>query len=260
MSDKYYKRSGFSALTPDVLKKAMFKNLSIKFRESLLYPAYVIVALWFVHAIQVVLHLDLATFGVLPLREVGLRGIVFSPLIHSNWGHLMSNTFPLFFLGALTLFFYRRIAFASLLIIYFLSGLLTWVMPFQTGWHIGASGVVYGLWAFIICNGIFRRNLRSIALALIVVFYFGGMLAGILPGGQESVSWQGHLAGLLAGIFTSFWQKESIEKDEEKPRYSWEDEPQEETFFLDRDAFEKSKIERERDRNNDFSNWFSNRS
>ncbi len=233
----------------------MIQQFSIKLRESLLYPAYAVLFLWAVQVVQSVFQLDLALLGVLPWREEGLRGILFSPLLHSGWGHLIANTFPLFFLGALTLFFYRRIAFSSILIIYFLSGIFTWLLPFQTGWHIGASGVIYGLWAFIIANGILRRNFRTIALALLVVFYFGGMLAGILPG-QESISWQGHLAGLLAGVFTSFWHKDALAQSEERPRYSWEEEPEEEKFFLDRDVFEKPKARRDRD----FPNWFSNQS
>ncbi len=236
----------------------MFRQLSIKLRESLLYPAYAIALMWGIHLAQQVFNFSLVNWGILPLRKAGWQGIFFSPLIHGDWGHLLANTFPIFFLGALTLFFYRRVAFASLLIIYLLSGMLTWALPFQGGWHIGASGVIYGLWAFIICNGILRRNLRAIALALIVVFYFGGMLAGILPG-QESISWQGHLAGLLAGVFTSFWFRDTIEKAEEKPRYSWESEPTEEKSFLDPNIFEQPKAEREHQNRDNFSGWFSNR-
>ncbi len=240
----------------------MFKNFSAKLWDSIVLPFYFIAVIWVVQLIQVIFNADFAGLGIRPLLQSGLKGILFSPLIHANWGHLLANTFPFFVLSAIVIFFYRRIAVPSFIIIYALSGFITWLLPFQLAYHIGASGVIYGLWAFILCMGIFRRNLKSIALSLIVLFYFGSMIAGIVPG-QESISWQGHLAGLLAGVFTAFWYKETIEKDEEKRQYSWEQESQQldQPFFLDRDVFNKTKAERQREaqQNEDFPNWFSNR-
>lgn len=240
----------------------MFKNFSAKLWDSVVLPFYFIAVIWVVQLIQVIFNADFAGLGIRPLLQSGLKGILFSPLIHANWGHLLANTLPFFVLSAIVLFFYRRIAVPSFIIIYALSGFITWLLPFQLAYHIGASGVIYGLWAFILCMGIFRRNLKSIALSLIVLFYFGSMIAGIVPG-QESISWQGHLAGLLAGVFTAFWYKETIEKDEEKKQYSWEQEPQQldQPFFLDRDVFNKNKAERQREasQNEDFPSWFSNR-
>ncbi|HMO41128.1 MAG TPA: rhomboid family intramembrane serine protease [Saprospiraceae bacterium] len=238
----------------------MFQKLSLKLRESLLLPAYLIVAIWLVHLLQVLSGFDLGWLGVYPLKGWGLRGVLFMPLLHGGWGHLLANTPPLFMLGAMLVFFYRRVAFSSFIMIYLLSGLFTWLMPFQMAWHIGASAVLYGLWAFVLSTGILRRNIRSIALALIVLFYFGSMFVGIFPGGKEHVSWQGHLAGAIAGVFTAFWFREAIERDEEKPRYSWDEHPQEDAFFLNRDAFEKTKAEREQERQSGFPDWFSNKS
>ena len=108
--------------------------------------------------------------------------------------------------------------------------------------------MIYGLVAFVFWNGIFRFNVKSIALALIVAFYYGSMVIGILPG-QEGISWESHLLGGLVGIFVSFWFKNQIEQDEVKPKYSWELEEnnQQESFFLDRDVFEKTKEERYRE-------------
>ena len=234
----------------------MFKNFSVRAKESLVTPFYLLLVIWFVHAIQWALGFNLWTFGILPLREIGLKGILFSPLIHGSWAHLFANTVPLYLLTAMTLFFYRRIAFPAFIAIYLMSGLFTWLLPFQNAWHVGASGLIYGLWGFVISNGILRRNFKSIALALLVVFYFGGMLFGILPG-DAGVSWQGHLAGLVAGIFASFWFKETLEKDEEKQRYSWEQEPEEKQFYFDRNLFDTPKAERQK-RDDDY--WFSNRS
>ncbi|GJM32332.1 MAG: hypothetical protein DHS20C18_13330 [Saprospiraceae bacterium] len=228
--------------------------------QSLLLPAQFVLLLWAIHLVQTLLHLDLGVYGVFPRNLIGLRGVIFSPLLHSNWAHLFANTPPLFFLSAMILFFYRRVAIPAFIMIYLLTGLAVW--GFGRGvFHIGASGVVYGLVAFVFWNGIFRRNLKSIALALIVVFYYGSMFMGILPG-QEGISWESHLLGGLAGIFTAYWFRDRIERDEEKKVYSWENEPEQPPqTFLDPDIFEKTKTERQKDAepDEDLPGWFSNR-
>lgn len=226
-----------------------------KFRESLLLPLWLIAILWAIQLFQSLTGTDFGVYGVFPRESFGLRGILFSPLIHSGWPHLLSNTPPLFMLSAIVLFFYRRIAIQGFIMIYLLTGMAVWLFARDNAFHIGASGVVYGLVAFVFWNGIFRRNLKSIVLALIVVFYYGSMFMGILPNGEPNISWESHLLGGLVGIFTSFWFKNSIEKDEERATYSWEQEPEQEgEYFLDRDTFDKTKQERQREKDND---WFS---
>ncbi len=229
--------------------------------RSLLIPAQFVLLLWAIHLIQVILGLDLGMYGVYPRTVIGLRGVLFSPLLHSGWAHLFANTPPLFFLSVMIMLFYRRVAIPAFIMVYLLTGLAVW--GFGRGvFHIGASGVVYGLVAFVFWNGIFRRNLKSIALALIVVFYYGSMFMGILPG-QEGISWESHLLGGLVGIFTAYWFRDRIEKDEEKKVYSWEKEPElPPKSFLDNDIFEKTKDERRREKDTDdpeFPGWFSNR-
>jgi len=227
--------------------------------KSILWSFRLVLVLWIVHLIQVISGIDLGWLGVFPHRIFGLKGILFSPLIHADWGHLLSNTPPLFFLSLIIFYFYRSIAVPSMLMIYFLTGLAVWLFG-RPVFHIGASGVIYGMVAFVFWNGIFRRNLKSIVLALIVMFYYGSMFVGILPG-QEGISWESHLLGGLVGIFTSFWFRGSLEKDETKPVYSWEREEQPtDSYFLDRDTFEKTKDERRKDkRDDDLGQWFSSR-
>ena len=230
-----------------------------KFRQSLLLPFILIAVLWVIQVLQSFLGIELSQYGVYPRRAFGLKGIFFSPLLHSGWPHLLSNTPPLFVLSAMILFFYRRIAIPSFFTIYFLTGLAVWIFARDNAFHIGASGVIYGLVAFVFWNGIFRRNLKSIVLALIVVFYYGGMFVGIVPGQEPNVSWESHLLGGIIGIFTSFWFKNQIEKDEKKPVYSWETEPDKPLdYFLDRDTFQKTKQERLREEQDNNSGWFSN--
>ncbi len=230
-------------------------KMSEKFVESLSVPFKMIAVLWSIHVVQWFLGLKLGFLGVFPLKAFGLKGILFSPLIHGDFGHLLSNTPPLFVLTALLIFFYRKVALRSFAMIYFLTGLAVWLFG-RPVFHIGASGVIYGLVAFVFWSGIFRRNFKSIALALLVVFYYGSMFMGVLPG-QEGISWESHLLGGLMGIFVAWWYKEEIEKDEVKKTYSWETEPElpPEPFF-ENDLFEKTKMEREREREARRTDWF----
>lgn len=146
---------------------------------------------------------------------------------------------PLFVLSFLLFYFYRRIAWQTFILIYVLTGMAVWLAG-RPVIHVGASGVIYGLLAFIFWSGIFRRNIKSIILALIVLMYYGSMFTGIFPG-ERDISWESHLLGALTGIVTAFWFMKNREDDEEPPRYSWEDETPEENFFLDRDTFQKHK-------------------
>ena len=237
----------------------MSNSTKERFRQSLLLPAILIAIIWLIQIYQAVSGNDLGVYGVYPRKVFGLRGIFFSPLIHSGWSHLISNTPPLFVLSAMILFFYKRVAYTSFFTIYILTGLAVWLFARDNAFHIGASGVIYGLVAFVFWNGIFRRNLKSIVLALIVVFYYGGMFVGIVPGQESNISWESHLLGGVVGILASFWFKNQIEIDERKPVYSWErEEAASDTYFLERDAFDKTKEERKREGEKDSEgDWFS---
>ena len=90
--------------------------------------------------------------------------------------------------------------------------------------------------SFLAFTGFFRRNIRAIAISLVIVFYYGGMIWGVLPI-QEGVSWEGHLLGALVGIFAAYWYRKRIEQAEERQVPSYELEPDEEQYFLPRDTF-----------------------
>ncbi len=227
--------------------------------KRLKIPVLFVLTIWIVHLVTYLLNLDLGQYGVYPRRFFGLRGILFSPLIHSDFGHLISNTTPLLVLSALIVLFYRRVAIPAFLMIYFFSGLAVWAFA-RPAFHIGASGFIYGLVTFVLWTGIFRRNIKSIALALIVVFYYGSMIFGILPL-REGISWEGHLFGALSGILASYWFMDLIEPDEEKKLYSWQREAEQpKQYFLPRDTFDNPKSKRlfDTDEKEDDSFWTSN--
>lgn len=217
-----------------------------KLYSSLRLPLIFLAVIWAVHLVQVLTGFDFYRYGVYPRTGFGLRGILFSPLLHSDFKHLISNSAPFFFLSVVILFFYRRVAIRSIIMIYFLTGLAVWLFAREV-FHVGASGVVYGLVSFVFWMGIFRRSIKSIILALIVTFLYSGLFLGILPD-QDGISWESHLLGGIVGIFVAYWYKEEIEADEKEQPPSWANEPEKTEYFLKRDVFEKTKAEREAER------------
>jgi membrane associated rhomboid family serine protease len=213
--------------------------------ESLRFPAIAVLLIWLVHFWQITDGFDPGAYGIMSRRAWGLRGIVTAPLVHGSWKHLISNTLPLFVLSFIALYFYRKVAMRAFWLIYFLTGAAVWIFARPVS-HIGASGIIYGLVSFMFWNGMFRRSLRSIVLAGIVMLLYSGMFLGILPD-QEGISWESHLIGSLAGIFAAFIFKEELEDEEAREIHSHplgDDWDEEKTLFLPQDIFEKTKAQR----------------
>lgn len=147
--------------------------------------------------------------GIRPLETDGLTGIVFSPLLHSNWQHLMANTGPALVLGFLmTLAGLSRFIFATA-IVWIVGGFGTWLIgdmgapPGIETNHIGASGLIFGWLTFLIVFGFFTRSVLQITIGVMVLFVYGGILLGVVPG-TFGVSWQGHLCGAIAGVIAAY--------------------------------------------------------
>lgn len=182
---------------------ATVHNEKFIFRRSLVIALGFVFLLWFIRALEDSLTVDLGAWGILPRSITGLVGIFTAPLIHGSAFHLLSNTFPLLLLLVAVFYFYDKIALEVFAWIYITTGFWVWVIARQA-YHIGASGLVYGLAAFLFFSGIFRKDARSIAVALVIAFIHGGMLQGLFPT-ESSVSWESHLLGFAAGIFCSFY-------------------------------------------------------
>ncbi len=191
-----------------------------KFSTGVLaYPIAFVLSIWLVFWFEIRFGVAFNSYGVHPGTLKGLRGIFFSPFIHSGIDHLYSNTIPLFVLSVALFYFYRKIAWKVIIFGILLSGLLTWVIGRPAN-HIGASGLIYVLVSFTFFKGIFAKHYRLIALSLIVVFLYGSMIWGTLPI-KEGISWEGHLSGMITGLlFAIVFRKEIA-----KPRkYIWEEE------------------------------------
>jgi membrane associated rhomboid family serine protease len=189
-----------------------------KFVRCLVYYVIFVVLLWVIKILEMSLEFNLVSFGIFPRNFSGLIGIITAPLIHADFNHLFSNSLPLLFLGIGISYAYPTISKKLFLGVYVLHGLFVWIFARQA-YHIGASGLVYGFVAFLFFSGIIRRDNRSIALALIVTFLYGGLTWGILPIKAE-ISWEAHLFGSIIGILLAF----VFRKSDPAPKYDWETE------------------------------------
>ena len=135
--------------------------------------------------------------ALLPRRIEGLAGILTAPLVHASLAHLLANSVPLLVLGGMVAIRGAAYYLATTFAIVVLGGLGLWLIGRDAA-HIGASGVIFGYFGFLVARGYYERRLGSIAVAVVVVAAYGGMIAGVLPRG-DGVSWEGHLCGLLAG-------------------------------------------------------------
>lgn len=162
-------------------------------------------------------------FAVVPHKSQGLLGILTSPLLHGDYEHLFLNSGPLLMFLTGILFFYPKVAGKAIVGIWLLTGIWVWILARHAP-IIGASGVVYGLGAFLFFSGVFRRDIRSIVLSLIIAIVYQGMISGIFPS-DKGISWESHLLGAIAGMVMAFYYRRVDVVP--KKRYAWQDEPDE---------------------------------
>ena len=187
---------------------------SLTYHKNVLWvPIVAIVAIWLIYWVEITFGYNFNTYGILPREIKGLRGVLFSPFIHSDASHLSNNSIPLFMLLASLFYFYRKIAHKVLFYGILFSGLFCWIIA-RDSYHIGASGVIYLLFSFIFFSGIIRKHYRLIAMSLVVIFLYGGMIWFIIPT-EDRISWEGHLSGFLIGLLFAFlYRKKGIIKEQ----------------------------------------------
>ncbi|MGB3547867.1 MAG: rhomboid family intramembrane serine protease [Saprospiraceae bacterium] len=222
-------------------------TLSPRFRHALRWSLGPAAIIWAVFLVEQVVGSFAFDYGLYPREIVGIRGIFTSPLLHGSWGHILSNTPPLIALSGLLFYFYPRTGLRIYFFIYLFTGLGVWLFG-RSVYHIGASGVIYGLAAFLGLAGFFRRDFRAIIISLIVVFLYGGMVAGLFPG-QPGISWESHLIGALIGGIAAWVFRSQLEDHEITARRrkadkeaAWRNE--ERRPFFPPDVFERRKEER----------------
>lgn len=189
------------------------------------FPVLILFVMWLSYFLDNYLNLNLYRSGVYVRTLKGFFGIIFSPFIHNSESvnHIFSNSIPMLVLGTSLFYFYREIAFKVFFGIWFSSGIWLWVLS-RPSYHIGASGIVYGLAFFLFFSGWIRRSKPLMGLSLLVVFLYGSIIWGIFPI-DWSVSFEGHFYGALAGVFLAFYYKK---KGPQREIYHWDEEEEEE--------------------------------
>lgn len=159
-------------------------------------------AAWTTLGVNVLAGGALLRFGIVPRTTGGLVGILAAPFLHANMAHLLANSVPFLIFGWLVMLRDRRHFGVVTLAAVLGSGVLSWTLGAPNTVHIGASGVVFGYFGFLLLAGWYARSVGSIAISLAVAVLWGGTLMGVLPG-TPGVSWQGHLGGFVGGVWAA---------------------------------------------------------
>lgn len=192
------------------------KSDRLELLRSLYFPFLFVIILWIIKGIELFFDISFSFFGILPLQIKGLPGIALMPFLHGDINHLIANSLPIIILGSGLFLFYKEIAFKTFFLIWIVSGIWIWLFARGDSYHIGASGLIYGLASFHLFSGFIRRNTRLIAFSLFVIFLYGSLFWGMFPDffPKKNISWEGHLMGALAGIlFAFYFRKEGIQRE-----------------------------------------------
>lgn len=198
------------------------KNTFGKYFGNAVLPAFILlITIWIVFWADSLFLFPFYKLGVLPNDLSGLKGILFMPLVHSSedFKHIFNNSIPTFLLTLLLFYFYKEIAFRILILSWVLTGLGVWFFAANRGaYHIGMSGVIYSLVAFLFTSGTLRKYRPLQALSLFIVFVYGSLIWGILPISPR-ISWEGHFMGFIVGIILGFMYRK---QGPQRPKYIYE--------------------------------------
>ncbi|MDX1952836.1 MAG: rhomboid family intramembrane serine protease [Verrucomicrobiota bacterium] len=172
--------------------------------DPLAVTIILVCSLFFIFYLDLLLGRALATWGIVPRTYLGLRGVLFSPLLHFNAAHLVANASSLLvmllFLSSNAKYRFNQ----TLGLIWILSGFGTWLIG-RPAIHIGASGIIYGLVAYLIVAGIYMRGWLPALVGIFIFIVYGGIFYGALPQ-TGFMSWEGHFSGAVAGILVARFQ------------------------------------------------------
>ena len=160
--------------------------------------------LYVVELTDTVLGNTLDASGVRPREVEGLDGILWAPMLHGSWGHLAANTVPLLVFGFLILLSGVARWAAVTAVVWVVGGVGTWLTGGEQTVHLGASVLAFGWLVYLLVRGFFSGSAAQIMVGVVLLFLYGGLLLGVLPG-QPGVSWQGHLFGAVGGVVAAWW-------------------------------------------------------
>ena len=181
--------------------------------RALFIPALLVFMMWAVKGLEILGGVSFTSLGIYPLKWYGLPGIILSPFIHADFNHLFNNSLPFILLSTAIFYFYKPLAFKIIALIWIVTGICVWFGG-RSAYHIGASGLIYGFAVFLFFSGVIRKNIKLMAISLLTVFLYGGLVWGVFPI-DPLISWEAHLYGSLAGLtFAFIYADEGPQKDE----------------------------------------------
>jgi len=173
-------------------------------RNQIIILGGFILFIWLIELVDwIIFDHSLDAYGIKPRSVSGLRGILFMPFLHADFGHVLANTLPFIILGGLVIMRRTRDFFIVSGMIILVSGLGVWFLGGSGTVHIGASALVFGYLGFLLLRAYFEWSLTSIIIAIVVGFMYSGLIWGVLPL-QAGVSWQGHLFGFIGGVLAAY--------------------------------------------------------
>ena len=172
--------------------------------RALIVVGGILAVMWALELLDAVTLNALDSFGIRPRELASLPNILWSPLLHFGWPHLISNSVPFLVLGVLTYLSGGGRFVATTLIGTVASGLTAWLLAAPGSITAGASGVVFAYLTYLLVRGFYSRSVGQILLAVVVFAIYGTVLLGVLPG-TPGVSWQGHLGGAVGGVLSAWW-------------------------------------------------------
>jgi len=198
-----------------VIKKYKMRQIVKEKQHKVLFPfllghqvlALLLFLMWLTMFLAHFSHLKVHLWGLMPWDLGGLRGVLFSPFIHGDFLHLLSNTFPLVLFGYVLVLAHRKVALRIFIWSFLAPPVLVWFIGQAHSMHIGASGVVYAFAAYLFLGGLFRKDMLSLMLTLIFLLMYLPMLKGVFPSAGAHISWESHLAGALVGGFLAFYYR-----------------------------------------------------
>ncbi len=198
-------------------------------------PLFILFIMYALKILEVGLDWDFTRLGVYPLHKKGVFGIFAHPFVHSGFRHLVANSLPFFFLSWCLFYFYREISPYIFFLIWICCGIMTFLIG-KPGWHVGASGIIYGLAFFLFFSGLIRKHVPLIAISLLVTFLYGGLIWNMFPFfAKATTSWEGHLSGAVSGtvlawLFRNYGPQKPVyftDEDEDEDEEDEDDEGEE---------------------------------
>lgn len=190
--------------------------------RNAIHPAFIIVMIMLLaYWADFLFVTDFQKYGVLPRSAEGLKGIIFMPWIHAHedYKHILNNSVPTFLLSTLLFYSYKRIAIKIFFLSWIFTGFFLWIFAKNIGaYHIGMSGVIYSLAAFLFTSGVLRGYRPLQALSLFIVFIYGSLIWGVFPMSSK-ISWEGHLMGFISGIILAIYYRR---EGPQRPKYDYE--------------------------------------